>query len=315
MLRPFNETVRAHGRAPFRSQRVSLLQINVGRVCNLACKHCHVEAHPGRTESMAKTTMEQLLRIAEHPQIDTIDITGGAPELNPHLDWLLDQLGPLNKRLLVRSNLVVLEHPDHARFIDLYRRYHVELITSLPHLDAEVTDNQRGENVYENVIAMIKHLNDLGYAMPQSGLYLHLVHNPAGAYLPASQALLEQDYKARLWNDHQVRFNHLFVLNNFPVGRFRDFLVRTDNYDDYMCDLITAFNPTALDNAMCRTTLSVRWDGRLFDCDFNQMLDLPIAMDLTDFNLDQLDNRAILTDSHCYACTAGAGASCQGQTV
>jgi len=301
---------------PMYAESIKILQLNVGRRCNLTCKHCHVEAGPHRPESMDRPVFEKCLQILSQYPIDTIDITGGAPEMNPHLPWFIEAVAKLKRRLLVRSNLFIMLEEDYRHFLDVYADHQVEVVTSLPDYQPERTDRQRGKGVFEGVIRVIKELNRRGYGQPESNLVLDLVYNPVGAYLPGSQEALAYEYKKRLADQQGVVFNQLFCLTNCPVGRYLEFLVRTENYEEYMTELINAFNWSAVDNLMCKTTLSVAWDGKLYDCDFNQMLALPVnhgaPAHIDIFNFDQLKSRQIVIDNHCYACTAGAGSSCQG---
>jgi radical SAM/Cys-rich protein len=302
--------------APLKATGVDIFQINVGKRCNLSCKHCHVEAGPDRPEVMSKATMEKCLEIIKFHPIGTIDITGGSPEMNPYLPWFLDRVSALGRRVMIRTNLVILSNEGYRHFIDLYVNHRLEIVTSLPALDESRVDRQRGQKAFARIIDMIQQLNQKGYGHPDSGLILNLVHNPIGAYLPGSQQALENEYRNRLFKDYGIYFNALYTLTNCPVGRYLEFLVRSDNYKDYMHDLIAAFNRSAVENVMCRRTVSVGWDGMLYDCDFNQMLSLPInhgAPDhVSDFDMEQLKNRRIVIGNHCYSCTAGAGSSCQG---
>ena len=301
---------------PLFAQDIQILQLNIGRRCNLRCKHCHVEAGPDRKEIMDRSIFEKCLEILNDYDVGTIDITGGSPEMNPHLPWFITEAAKLDRRMLVRSNLVILLEKDYREVIDFYAASKVEVVTSLPDYQAQRTDRQRGAGVFQRVIQAMRELNRKGYGRPDSGLILDLVHNPVGAYLPGSQEALTQEYKRRLKHDHGVEFNHLFSLTNSPVGRYLEYLIRTENYDDYMVELIDAFNLAAVENVMCRTTLSVGWDGKLYDCDFNQMLAMtvnhgaPTHIDIFDFT--QLRQRQIVIANHCYACTAGSGSSCQG---
>ncbi len=301
---------------PLFAEGIQILQLNVGRRCNLACKHCHVEAGPHRVELMGRPILEKCLQIlAEYP-IGTIDITGGAPEMNPHLAWFISKAAQMGRRLLVRSNLLILLEPKYRHFIDVYAQNKVEVIASLPDYTGQRTNRQRGDKVFERVIQAMLELNALGYGQPDSGLVLDLVYNPVGAYLPGQQEALLLEYKTHLAQAHGAVFNQLFCLTNCPIGRYLEYLIRSENYEDYMTELIGAFNLSAVENVMCRTTLSVGWDGMLYDCDFNQMLALPVnhgapeRIDIFDF--DKLKNRQIVIANHCYACTAGAGSSCQG---
>jgi radical SAM/Cys-rich protein len=301
---------------PLFAEGIHILQLNVGRRCNLTCKHCHVEAGPHRIELMERPVFEKCLEILSEYPIDTVDITGGAPEMNPHLPWFIREVAKLKRRLLVRSNLSILRETDYNHFLDIYADNKVEVVSSLPDVHPQRTDRQRGEGVFNDIIHVIKTLNDRGYGRPGSDLLLDLVYNPVGAYLPGSQEALTHEYKQRLYEHYGIVFNQLYCLTNCPVGRYLEFLIRTENYEDYMMELVNAFNVSAVDSVMCRTTLSVAWDGKLYDCDFNQMLALPVnhgaPAHIDIFNFNQLKSRQIVLDNHCYACTAGAGSSCQG---
>lgn len=301
---------------PLFAEDIQILQLNVGRRCNLTCKHCHVEAGPHRRELMDRSIFEKSLQIlSEHP-IGTIDITGGAPEMNPHLPWFISQAAKLGRRLIVRSNLLILLEPKYRHYMDVYSQNRVEVISSLPDYTGQRTNRQRGANVFERVVQAMRELNTMGYGQSDSGLVLDLVYNPVGAYLPGPQDALTIEYKNHLSKEHGVIFNQLYCITNCPVGRYLEYLVQSENYDDYMTELINAFNLSAVESVMCRNTLSVGWDGTLYDCDFNQMLALPVnhgapeRIDIFDF--DQLKARQIVIANHCYACTAGAGSSCQG---
>jgi radical SAM/Cys-rich protein len=304
--------------SPLVARGIDILQINVGARCNLSCKHCHVQAGPYRSEQMSKETMEQCLRIVADNPIATIDVTGGAPEMNPHLDWFLTQASALDRRLIVRTNLVVLLDPIYRRFADLYAHCRVEVVGSLPGLSSERVDRMRGNGAFAGIIEALRLLNGLGYGDQRTGLMLDIVHNPVGAVLPGAQQALEREFRRRLHDEHSVTFSRLFSLTNCPVGRYLDYLVRSDNYAGYMDSLCRAYNATAADNAMCRNMVSVGWDGALYDCDFNQMLGLPIGgpepRSVSQFDFERLAIRRIAVGNHCYACTAGSGSSCQGAT-
>lgn len=316
---PFHERIARSSFAPLSARAIDIVQINIGRRCNLACRHCHVEAGPARTEMMTRKILAACLEIARMKEITTIDITGGAPEMNPHLAWFLGEAGRLEKRIIVRSNLAILLEPAYAGFIDTYIQNRVEVVTSLPDYHADRTDRQRGAGVFSSVITAMKLLNKRGYGTTGSGLVLDIVYNPVGTYLPGPQKALETEYKKSLLNEQGVFFNKLFTITNVPVGRYLEYLMGSDNFEDYMADLCGAYNPSAAENVMCRTTLSVGWDGTLYDCDFNQMLGLPVNHGAPDtimhFDFEALRTRRIVTGNHCYGCTAGAGSSCQGATV
>ncbi|MCP5046737.1 MAG: radical SAM/Cys-rich domain protein [bacterium] len=304
---------------PLKSRKIDIFQINVGFLCNLKCKHCHVEAGPEREELMARPVFGKCLEILENSDIGTVDLTGGAPEMNPHLEWFIKEVSKLKRRLIVRTNFVVLVVPKYRHFVDVFAENQVEVVGSVPHFTAGQTNVQRGDLVFERTIKAIKALNEMGYGQEGSPLLLNLVHNPVGAFLPGSQEDLEYEFKHRLMQDHGVTFNQLFTITNMPIGRYLEYLDRSDNFDEYMETLVDAYNPNAVHNVMCRDTLSVRWDGKLFDCDFNQMLNLPVdhgaPNHIMNFDLKQLDTRRIVTANHCFGCTAGAGSSCQGATT
>ncbi len=312
----FCERLSDCGAYPLRAAGIDILQMNITRRCNMACKHCHVQAGPERAEMMNRETMMHCIHAAASQGISTIDITGGAPEMHPDLEWLIGQLSALKKRLIVRSNLSVMLEPDYRHFMDVFAGHGVELVGSLPDYNAERSDRQRGTGAFEQIIQAIRELNKRSFGLPESGLALHLVHNPAGAHLPGSQSALESEYRRVLHDMHGLRFNTLLCLVNSPIGRYREFLKRTGNLSDYMRSLQCAFNPNTVNSVMCRTTLSVGWDGRLYDCDFNQMLDLVVdsgaPVHINDFDFSRLAEREIVVRSHCFACTAGAGSSCQG---
>jgi radical SAM/Cys-rich protein len=315
----FKERFERSSKASLAATKINILQINVGKRCNLSCRHCHVDAGPGRTEIMSREILNSCLEIAKHKEISTIDITGGSPEMNPHLEWFLCEAGKLGKRLIVRSNLVILLEDAYAGFIDMYAKNSVEVVTSLPDYHDDRTDRQRGSGVFFRIIQAMRMLNQKDYGIEESELVLDIVHNPVGAYMPGSQKALEAEYKKRLFNEHGVVFNRLFCITNMPVGRYLEYLLKSANFEDYMADLCGAYNPLAAENVMCRSSISVGWDGVLYDCDFNQMLGLRINHGMPDtimdFNIEKLKSREIVIGNHCYGCTAGTGSSCQGATV
>ena len=302
-----------------KAANIDVLQINVGYRCNLECRHCHVEAGPQRSEVMPWEVMEQCLKVLKNNPISVVDITGGSPELHPHFRWFLQECAALKRRVLVRSNGVILLNKEHEGLLDFYANNQIEVVLSMPHVDPQVTDRQRGEGVFAKLIEVMRRLNARGYGQHGTGLLLDLVHNPAGAYLPGSQAGLESQYKQVLAERYGVSFNHLFCITNMPIGRYLNYLLKTDNYVDYMKTLIKAFNPASLMGVMCKSTVSVGWDGRLYDCDFNQMLGLKIdhgaPHHISVFEMGSLATRQIVVGDHCYGCTAGSGSSCQGQTT
>ncbi len=315
----FKEILERKGLFPLHSRFVEILQMNITRKCNLSCRHCHAEAGPHRSEEMSSKVLDKCLEIAALPEITTIDITGGAPEMHPGLELFIRQVSGLHKRLIVRSNLVILLQPDYRCYIDVFAENGVELVASVPDPDAVRTDKQRGKGVFASIITALRLLNERGYGIEGTGLVLDLVYNPAGAFMAGAQQLLQAEYKRKLLQNFGVSFSHLFCLNNCPIGRFLEYLVNSDNLEDYMRDLTSAFNRQAAEHVMCRSTLSVGWDGTLYDCDFNQMLSMSVnhgsPSSIFDFNMSKLFNRTIVLDDHCFACTAGAGSSCQGATA
>ena len=313
---PFDLRLDQAGIFPLRATGITVFQINVGKLCNQTCRHCHVDAGPDRTESMSRETAEQCIQALAGTDIPTVDITGGAPELNPHFRWLVEQARELGRHVMDRCNLSVLLLPAQADLAEFLASHRVEIIASLPSYRASQTDAQRGEGIFEKSIAALRLLNRLGYGQPDSGLTLNLVYNPVGAFLPPKQEAIEAQFRKELRNRHGVEFNHLYTITNMPISRFLEFLVESGNYDGYMERLANAFNPAAAAGVMCRYTLSVGWDGTLYDCDFNQMLDLPLnhgtPSHIRNFDAAQLHQRQIVTRNHCYGCTAGSGSSCGG---
>jgi len=297
---------------------LATLQINVGKLCNQTCKHCHVDAGPTRKEIMTRATMEQCLRALDStPQIQVVDITGGAPEMNPDFRWLVEQVRERGRHVMVRCNLTIIEaNEKYAGLPEFFARHGVEVVSSLPSFDAHVTDRQRGMGVFEKSIAALRKLNAAGYGVSEN-LKLHLVYNPNGAFLPGDQAELELEFKNRLLEQFGVRFHHLYTITNMPISRFKDYLITSGNYAPYMEKLHRQFNPEAAKTVMCRSMISVGWDGWLYDCDFNQMLELKVspAMHISQFQTGPLLDRGIVLGSHCYGCTAGAGSSCGGATA
>ena len=304
------------GLHPLRSTGITVFQINVGKLCNQICRHCHVDAGPDRTERMSRETAELCMQALAQTDIPTVDITGGAPELNPHFRWLVEQARGLKRHVMDRSNLSVLLLPSQADLAEFLATHRVEIIASLPYYKGPQTDAQRGEGVFDKSMEGLRRLNRLGYGAPDSGLVLNLVQNPVGAFLPPKQDAIESQFRKELRAKHGVEFNRLYTITNMPISRFLEFLIESDNYEAYMARLANAFNPAAAAGVMCRYTLSVGWDGTLYDCDFNQMLDLPVGAGaprhIRDFNPAQLQQRIIVTGNHCYGCTAGSGSSCGG---
>ncbi len=312
-IKPFADRVKGTDFYPLRSRgTINTLQVNVGRVCNLMCKHCHVEAGPHRTESMSRETMSQCIKIIRENAIPILDITGGAPELNPNLSWLIEEAGKTDCHIMVRTNLTVLGLPEYENIPEFYAGHNVEISASLPYYTEQDTDRQRGPGVFKSSIAMLSRLNELGYGRPDSNLKLNLVYNPGGAFLPPSQKAIEADYR-RILKQYGIGFNEVHTLTNVPVGRFLSFLNDSGNLQKYMQRLAFSFNDLTVSSLMCRNQISVGWDGQLYDCDFNQMLGLNCACGhINDFNMETLKERKIVMGNHCYACTAGAGSSCGG---
>lgn len=307
------------GLYPLHATGITILQINVGKLCNQACRHCHVDAGPDRTETMSLETAEHCMRALGKTDIPTVDITGGAPELNPHFRWLVKQSRRLGRHVMDRCNLSVLLLPSQADLAEFLAHHQVEIIASLPSYRASQTDAQRGDGVFEKSMEALRLLNRFGYGRSNSGLALNLVYNPVGAFLPPKQEAIEAQFKKELQTRHDIEFNRLYTITNMPISRFLEFLVESGNYDQYMTRLTNAFNPSAVAGVMCRYTLSIGWDGRLYDCDFNQMLELPVdygaLSHIRDFDPAQLHHRRIVTRNHCYGCTAGAGSSCGGSVT
>jgi radical SAM/Cys-rich protein len=304
------------GLFPLRATGLTVFQVNVGKLCNQTCRHCHVDAGPDRTESMSRETAELCIEALAKTDIPTVDITGGAPELNPNFRWLVEQSRVRGRHVMDRCNLSVLLLPSQSDLPKFLASHKVEVIASLPYYRASQTDAQRGNGVFEKSIEALRMLNALGYGQEGTGLSLNLVYNPVGAFLSPKQEAIETQFRKELRNRHGIEFNHLYTITNMPISRFLEFLVESGNYDGYMERLANAFNPVAAAGVMCRYTISVGWDGTLYDCDFNQMLDLPVdygaPKHIRDFDPVLLHQRQIVTRKHCYGCTAGAGSSCGG---
>lgn len=316
----FSDRLERLGKSSFKPTGIDIFQVNLGKMCNQVCKHCHVDAGPDRKEIMTRDTMQQCLNALDQSHISTIDLTGGAPEMNPDFRWFVEELSKRGKHIIVRCNLtIILANKKYNDLPEFFKKHKVEVVSSLPHFSARRTDAQRGEGVFEKSIEALKRLNAVGYGLSDSSLELNLVYNPSGAFLPADQAGLEAEFKRKLKNGYDITFNELYAITNLPISRFLDYLVASENYEEYMQKLIDAFNPAAVDSVMCRNTISIGWDGYLFDCDFNQMLDLKFnhgaPNHIKDFNVDLLSKREIILNNHCYGCTAGAGSSCGGTTT
>ncbi|MDH3528809.1 MAG: arsenosugar biosynthesis radical SAM protein ArsS [Acidobacteriota bacterium] len=299
-----------------RAAKVEILQVNVGKLCNQACKHCHVDASPTRTEIISRETIDHCLDALRKHKIPTLDITGGAPELVPDFRYLVSEGRNAGARAMVRHNLTVMFEEGNEDLPEFFAANDVEVISSLPYFQARQTDAQRGNGVFEKSIEALRRLNSVGYGTDGSGLVLDLVYNPVGAYLPPEQKSIEADFKRELAARHNVVFNNLYTITNMPIARYLDWLRSSKNEDAYMQKLINAFNPATVEGLMCRNTLSVEWRGNLFDCDFNQMLEIGVAKNvgqkIEQFEPSQFEGRQIMTNSHCFGCTAGAGSSCGG---
>jgi len=297
------------------AESMEVMQINLGRLCNLSCKHCHVEAGPARTEIMAREIMEACLALFAGEGFKTMDITGGAPEMNPHFEWFVTEATKICSHVIVRTNLVILEEEKYCHLQEFYKKHKVELVCSLPYYRAKEMDRVRGSGTFDGAIRVIRQLNELGYGNDPE-LVLNMVYNPAGAFFPPVQEAMEMEYKEKLGAAYGIAFNHLFTITNNPTGRFGQFLKNSGNLTGYMKKLYDAFNGATLPGMMCRFQLSVGYDGRLYDCDFNQAAGLPICSGETIFDLvgKAALKRQICFGKHCYACTAGQGSSCGGAT-
>jgi radical SAM/Cys-rich protein len=292
---------------PLKPTGIEILQVNVGKMCNQTCAHCHVDAGPDRDEIMTRETMQ-------------VDITGGAPEMNPHFRWFVEEISKLGRQTIVRSNLTILTVNNKYRQLPQFFADHKAIIiSSLPCYTAENTDKQRGSGVFDRSIEALQMLNAVGYGQEGPGLELHLVYNPLGAFLPPPQEKLRSDYQRVLKEQFGIVFNDLYCITNLPISRFLDYLLRLGQYEEYMQTLVDAFNPAAAAGVMCRNTISVGWEGTLYDCDFNQMLELGMESGtpehIRDFDVRKLENRKIVLNQHCYGCTAGAGSTCGGEII
>lgn len=316
-LIPFQQKLEATNLFPLKPSQVEIFQVNIGKMCNQTCRHCHVDAGPDRKEIMTKETMQQCIDVlAQNPQLKTVDITGGAPEMNSNFRWFAEEISKLNRHIIVRCNLtIILANKKYHDLPQFYKQHNIEVVSSLPFYTQDRTDRQRGSGVFEESIRALKMLNDVGYGKEETRLILNLVYNPAGAFLPAAQPSLEKEYKQALKTTFNIQFNNLYVITNMPISRYLDYLLTTGNYESYMEKLVNAYNSSAAMNVMCRNTISIGWDGFLYDCDFNQMLELKVSNQskhISSFNLDELNKREIILGQHCYGCTAGSGSSCGG---
>lgn len=315
----FREALDANNWKAFQPAPIDIFQINIGKLCNMTCRHCHVDAGPDRVrENMDKETVDACLRALDQTNAKTVDITGGAPELNPHFRYLVDECIKRGKHVIDRCNLTILTLPKYKDLPEWFAERGVEVACSLPHYRKRNTDAQRGDGTYEKSIEALRRLNQAGYGQGDPSKILTLVTNPAGAYLSGNQAALEREWKAALKKNYDLSFDRLIAINNMPISRFLEWLENSGNLSTYMEVLVNAFNPGTVAGLMCRNTLSISWDGRIFDCDFNQMLELesqyPDQSQPTVFNfdVDQLSKREIVIGRHCFGCTAGSGSSCGG---
>lgn len=318
VLPTFVKQLKRENQFPLKTQKLEILQINLGYMCNQVCSHCHVDAGPDRKEIMTEATLNQCLEVMQNHAIATVDLTGGAPEMHPKFRWFVEQIRATTsvKEIIVRSNLTILLANQY--YTDLpyfFAQHRVHVISSLPFYKKTKTDRQRGEGVFDQSITALQRLNAVGYGKEESNLQLDLVYNPSGAFLPGNQLALETEFKKRLYDDFGIVFNQLFTITNLPISRFLEYLIASENYEEYMQTLVEAFNPNAVKNLMCTNTLSVNWQGELFDCDFNQMLGLKIDSEnnhIGDYTSEGIAERNIQVSQHCFGCTAGAGSSCQG---
>lgn len=316
-LPTFSNKIQETNQFPLRPSKIEILQINVGYMCNQVCAHCHVDAGPDRKEIMTVEIMQQILEVIKTTKATTLDLTGGAPEMNPNFRWFVEEASKIGvKDFIVRSNLtIILANKKYHDLPEFFAKHKIHVVSSLPYYKREKTDKQRGDGVFDKSIQALQMLNKVGYGKENSGLKLDLVYNPSGAFLPTDQMALQNDFKKALKEDFDIDFNSLFAITNLPISRFLDYLIASDNYEDYMYALVEAYNPKAVENVMCKNTISVSWDGFLYDCDFNQMLGLKVAskeQHISQFNEEHLNRRNIIISQHCYGCTAGAGSSCQG---
>ena len=319
-LPTFAKKIGETGQFPLRPKKLEILQINLGYMCNQVCEHCHVDAGPDRKEIMTKETMLQCLEVIKNTNATTLDLTGGAPEMNPNFRWFVNEASKAGiKDFIVRSNLTIIR--ANKKYYDLpefFKKHNIHVVSSMPHWTRGKTDKQRGSGVFDKSIKALQDLNAQGYGLSKSNLKLDLVYNPSGAFLPGDQVSMERDFKNALLEDFGIQFHNLFTITNLPVSRFLDYLIASGNYEDYMYSLVDAYNPSAVQNVMCTNTISVSWDGYLYDCDFNQMLKLKVASSvkhISEYNEELLNKRTIIISQHCYGCTAGAGSSCQGTVI
>jgi radical SAM/Cys-rich protein len=316
-VQPFSDKIRQIG-APLTRRGIEALQVNLGRYCNLACIHCHVESGPTRTEMMSRETIDAVLAFLGRTGIPALDLTGGAPELHPDFDYLVKSACALGRHVMDRCNLTVVFEPGKEYLPEFFKVHGVELVCSLPCYSQENVDKQRGKGTFDLSIRALQRLNEIGYGRPGSGLLLNLVYNPVAPHLPPSQDKLEREYKDKLAADFGVVFNRLYCLTNMPITRYAKHLQLRHEYERYTDLLENSFNGGTLDHLMCRNLISIGWDGSVYDCDFNQMLDLALTdemgqrLNVASLQVEPLSTRRITVGDHCYACTAGSGSSCGG---
>jgi radical SAM/Cys-rich protein len=302
----------------FRTSEIRVLQINVGKLCNQTCRHCHVDAGPDRKEVMTQETAEHCMRVLADSSIPIVDVTGGAPELNPTFRYIVTESKRLGRHVIDRCNLTILTLRSQAGLVEFLAEHEVEVVASLPYYQPRQTDAQRGDGVFDSSIEALQKLNAIGYG-ENPKLRLTIVYNPVGAFLPPRQESIEADFKRELKRRYGIRIDGVYAITNMPISRFLEFLIDSGNYEGYMRKLVDAYNPVAAEGVMCRTMISVGWDGVLYDCDFNQMLELPVVKSagrhIADVDLSRHEGRAIVTGRHCFGCTAGAGSSCGGEVA
>jgi radical SAM/Cys-rich protein len=318
LITPFKWQLENIGIKQLKPTQLEVFQVNLGKMCNQVCSHCHVDAGPDRKEIMTRETMQLCLDVLKlNSSFKIVDMTGGAPEMNPDFRWFVEEISKLKIQMIVRCNLTIITaNKKYNDLPEFFKLHNIEVVSSLPFYSQDRTDKQRGDGVFKSSIKALQMLNQVGYGMPNSELKLNLVYNPAGAFLPPNQDALEKEFKTNLKKDFDIDFNSLYAITNLPISRYLDYLVLSDNYEDYMMKLVNAFNPNAALNVMCRNTISISWDGFIYDCDFNQMLEMEVSCQdskhLSEFQSEKLLNRTIKLNNHCYGCTAGAGSSCGG---
>jgi len=315
----FAKSLQANGWNPLQPSEIEIFQMNLGKLCNMTCRHCHVDAGPDRVrENMDRATVDACLEALDKTNAHTVDLTGGAPELNPYFREIVDACVARGKHVMDRCNLTILLIKKYQDLPQWFAERGVEVVCSLPHYRKRNTDAQRGSGTYEKSIEALRRLNAAGYGKGDPKCRLTLVANPVGAFLPGDQAALEREWKAALLANYGISFDRLITITNMPISRYLEWLEQSGNLQTYMEVLVNAFNPSTVEGLMCRNTLSISWDGKIYDCDFNQMLDLQSHLPngnkahISDFDIQQLSQRSIVVRRHCFGCTAGAGSSCGG---